>query len=168
MWLPRELYIKFEIRRLSVCNHVSVCFNRVFFPSLNTSLTAYIALQWSTLVILHGYNKGMDAAQVLPKLVEAQANLSSAAVASANKKLSRKVYTLLVHEWRMIKDIEVVYVENLMKLEIGNGAVILASLLIHYLVASKRNDLMEQLKVRRLNIAANQVPVVLDGLFVRR
>lgn len=115
---------------------------------MNTSLTAYVALKWSTLVILYGYNKEMDTTQILPKLIEAQANLSAAAVASADEKLSNKVYTLLAHEWTVMKDIEIIYVENLTKLEIGNGTIILASLLTKYLVVSKRNDLVEQLKVR--------------------
>lgn len=120
-----------------------------FSPSFNTSLTAYIALKWSTLVILYGYNEEIDTTQILPKLIEAQANLSAAAVASADEKLSNKIYTLLAHEWTVIKNIEIIYVENLTKLEIGNGTIILASLLTKYLVASKRNDLVEQLKVKK-------------------
>lgn len=104
-------------------------------------------MKWSTLVILYGYNKKPDTVQALPKLIEAQANLSAAALASADKKLSNKVYTLLAHEWTTIKDIEVTYLENLTKLEVGNGVIILASLLTQYLVATKRNDLVEQLKV---------------------
>ncbi|XP_011149210.1 eIF-2-alpha kinase activator GCN1 [Harpegnathos saltator] len=120
--------------------------------TLNTSLTAYIALKWSTLVILHGYNEEMDTTQILPKLIEAQANLSAAAVASNDERLSNKVYTLLAHEWTTIKNIEIIYVENLTKLEIGNGTIILASLLTKYLVASKRNDLVEQLKVNMIDI----------------
>jgi len=126
----------------------------MFFYSLNTSLTAYIALKWSTLVILHGYNKELDITQVLPKLIEAQANLSAAALASTDKKLTNKVYALLAYEWTTIKDIEVIYMQNLTKLEIGNGVVILASLLTRYLVTTKKDDLVEQLKVnlRKSNI----------------
>lgn len=119
----------------------------MFFPSRNTALTAYITLKWSTLVILYGYNKGLDTTQIFPKLIEAQANLSAAALASTDKKLANKVYTLLAHEWTTIKDMEIIYMENLTKLEVGNGVIILASLLTKYLVASKRNDLVEQLKV---------------------
>lgn len=114
---------------------------------MNTAITAYTALKWSTLVILHGYNKELDTTQILLRLIEAQANLSAAALASADKKLSEKVYTLLAHEWSAIEDIEVIYVDNLTKLEVGNGAIILASLLTKYLVAIKRNDLVDQLKV---------------------
>jgi len=121
---------------------------------LNTSLTAYIALKWSTLVILHGYHKELDIIQVLPKLIEAQANLSAAALASTDKKLANKVYTLLAYEWTTIKDIEIIYMQNLTKLEIGNGVVILASLLTRYLVTTKKNDLVEQLKV---NLRKNNI-----------
>lgn len=120
------------------------------FYSLNTSLTAYTALKWSNLVILHGYNKldNIEKNEFLAKLIEAQANLSSAALASVdNKKLANKVYTLFAHEWAAIKNIEVIYMENLTKLELGNGVIILASLLMKYLVAAKRHDLVEQLKV---------------------
>lgn len=121
----------------------------IFYVSLrsNTALTAYIALKWSTLVILHGYNKELDTSQILLRLIEAQANLSAAALAATDKKLSEKVYTLLAHEWTAINDIEVIYVDNLTKLELGNGVIILASLLSKYLVVTKRNDLVEQLKV---------------------
>lgn len=119
------------------------------FYSLNTSLTAYTALKWSNLVILHGYNEldNIEKNEFLAKLIEAQANLSSAALASVDKKLANKVYTLFAHEWAAIKNIEVIYVENLTKLELGNGVIILASLLMKYLVAAKRHDLVEQLKV---------------------
>lgn len=87
----------------------------------------------------------------LAKLIEAQANLSAAALASVNKKLANKVYTLLAHEWIAIVDIET-YAEHLTKLELGNGVIILASLLTRYLVATKRNDLVEQLKVSEIRI----------------
>ncbi|XP_012231678.1 stalled ribosome sensor GCN1 [Linepithema humile] len=113
--------------------------------TLNTARTAYIALQWSTLVILHTYTE-MWEITVLLRLIEAQANLSAAALASTDKKLSEKVYTLLAREWTTIKDvygIELFYVANLTKLEIGNGVIILASLLTKYLVAMKRDDLVE-------------------------
>lgn len=139
----------------------------MFLHSLNTALTAHTALKWSNLVILHGYNVILDNTEMneyLAKLIEAQANLSAAALASADKKLANKMYTLLAYEWSAIKvfqviyventyewsaikDIEVIYVENLTKLELGNGVIILASLLTKYLVATKRNDLVEQLKV---------------------
>jgi len=96
----------------------------------------------------------------LAKLIEAQANLSAAALASANKKLANKVYTLLAHEWVAIADIEI-YVGHLTKLELGNGVIILASLLTKYLVATKRNDLVEQLKVservHKLHLTAKQI-----------
>lgn len=81
------------------------------------------------------------------RLIEAQANLSAAALASADKKLTNKVYMLLAHEWTIATGIEVIYVENLRKLELGNGVIILASLLTRYLVI-KRDDLIERLKVR--------------------
>jgi len=115
---------------------------------LNTALTAYIALKWSTLLIFYGYNEHrmIQIDESLAKLIEAQANLSAAALASANKKLANKVYTLLAHEWVAIADIEI-YVGHLTKLELGNGVIILASLLTKYLVTTKRNDLVEQLKV---------------------
>lgn len=116
---------------------------------MNTSLTAYTALKWSNLIILYGYNEldNTEKNEFLAKLIEAQANLSSAALASVDKKLANKVYTLFAHEWTSIKNIEVIYVENLTKLELSNGVIILASLLMKYLVAAKRNDLIEQLKV---------------------
>lgn len=87
----------------------------------------------------------------LAKLIEAQANLSAAALASADKKLANKVYTLLAHEWVAIADIET-YAGHLTKLELGNGVIILASLLTRYLVSTKRNDLVEQLKVSKIRV----------------
>lgn len=121
--------------------------------SLNTARTAYIALKWSTLLIFHGYNEHhiTQIDESLAKLIEAQANLSAAALASADKKLVNKVYTLLAHEWVAIADIEI-YVGHLTKLELGNGVIILASLLTRYLVATKRNDLVEQLKVSEIRV----------------
>lgn len=120
--------------------------------TLNTALTAYIALKWSTLLICYGYNERrvteMD--EHLVKLIEAQANLSAAALASADKKLANKVYTLLAHEWIAITDIEA-YAGHLTKLELGNGVIILSSLLTKYLVITKRNDLVEQLKTNMID-----------------
>jgi len=87
----------------------------------------------------------------LAKLIEAQANLSAAALAPGNKKLANKVYTLLAHEWVAITDIDT-YVNHLTKLELGNGVIILASLLTRYLVTTKRNDLVEQLKVSKIKV----------------
>ncbi|XP_011647093.1 eIF-2-alpha kinase activator GCN1 [Pogonomyrmex barbatus] len=122
-------------------------------PTLNTALTAYIALKWSTLLIFHGYNEHhvtqMD--ESLAKLIEAQANLSAAALASADKKLTNKVYTLLAHEWVAIANIET-YAGHLTKLELGNGVIILASLLTRYLVTTKRSDLVEQLKTNMIDV----------------
>lgn len=119
---------------------------------MNTALTAYIALKWSTLLIFHGYHEHLiQMDESLAKLIEAQANLSAAALASADKKLANKVYMLLAHEWEAIKDIEP-YVEHLIKLELGNGVIILASLLTKYLVATKKNDLVEHLKVSETRI----------------
>lgn len=115
--------------------------------SLNTALTAYLTLKWSTLVILHGINKNFENCTELAKLIEAQANLSAASLASTDKKLSDKTYTLLAHEWSSVKDIEIKYVETLVKLEIGNGVIVLASLLTKYLVNTKKGELIEQLKV---------------------
>ncbi|KAF7417549.1 hypothetical protein HZH68_000202 [Vespula germanica] len=115
-------------------------------PTLNTALTAYLTLKWSTLVILHGINKNFENCTELAKLIEAQANLSAASLASTDKKLSDKTYTLLAHEWSSVKDIEIKYVETLVKLEIGNGVIVLASLLTKYLVNTKKGELIEQLK----------------------
>ncbi|KAI4488580.1 hypothetical protein M0802_011470 [Mischocyttarus mexicanus] len=114
--------------------------------TLNTSLTAYLALKWSTLVILHGINKNFENCTDLAKLIEAQANLSAASLASMDKKMSYKTYALLAHEWSSVKDIEIKYVETLVKLEIGNGVIVLASLLTKYLVNTKKSELIEQLK----------------------
>lgn len=115
--------------------------------SLNTALTAYLTLKWSTLVILYGINKNIENCAELAKLIEAQANLSAASLASTDKKLTDKTYTLLAHEWSSVKDIEIKYVETLVKLEIGNGVIVLASLLTKYLVNAKKSELIEQLKV---------------------
>ena len=114
---------------------------------MNTSLTAYLALKWSTLIILHGYKSNSDMNSELPKLIEAQANLSAAALASMDKKLTNKVYVLLAHQWSSVKDIDIVYLETLTKLEAGNGVIVLASLLTMYLVNAKKSDLVVKLKV---------------------
>lgn len=114
---------------------------------MNTSLTAYLALKWSTLIILYGYKSNSDMNSELPKLIEAQANLSAAALASMDKKLTNKVYVLLAHQWSSVEDIDIVYLETLTKLETGNGVIVLASLLTMYLVDAKKSDLVVKLKV---------------------
>ncbi|XP_076383364.1 lethal (3) 80Fj [Megalopta genalis] len=121
--------------------------HKTVVPTLSTALTAYLALKWSTLVILHGYKNNADIDIELPKLIEAQADLSAAALASMDTKLSRKVYALLAHQWSNIKDIETAYVETLAKFEVGNGVIVLASLLTKYLVIAKKSELVGKLKV---------------------
>ncbi|XP_043511247.1 eIF-2-alpha kinase activator GCN1 [Frieseomelitta varia] len=120
-------------------------------PTTNTSLTAYLALKWSTLIILHGYKSNSDMNSELPKLIEAQANLSAAALASMDKKLTNKVYVLLAHQWSSVKDIDIVYLETLTKLEAGNGVIVLASLLTMYLVDAKKSDLVVKLKTNTID-----------------
>lgn len=115
--------------------------------SLNTALTADIALKWSTLIILYGYKSNSNISIELPKLIEAQANLSAAALAPMNKKLAEKVYVLLAYEWSSVENIEIIYLDTLTKLEVGNGVIVLASLLTKYLVSTKKSDLVGKLKV---------------------
>ena len=118
------------------------------FYSHNTALTAYLSLKWSTLIILHGIGKGPESDySELPKLIEAQANLSAASLASGDSKLSRKVFSLLMNEWNAVSSIQEKYVENLSSLEASNGVIVLASLLMKYLVQSKQDELAEKLKV---------------------
>lgn len=63
-------------------------------------------------------------------------------------KLADKVYTLLAYQWHIsMKDIETSYVETLAKLEVGNGVIVLASLLTKYLVNTKKSELVGKLKV---------------------
>lgn len=81
------------------------------------------------------------------RLIEGQANLSAAALASSHKRLSEKVYTLLSHEWAIIENIEEKYIEVLKDLEPGNGVIVLASLLMKFLVHKKETDLVDKLKV---------------------
>ncbi|CAL7933790.1 unnamed protein product [Xylocopa violacea] len=120
-------------------------------PTLNTSLTAYLALKWSTLIVLHGHRSNSNMNSELPKLIEAQANLSAAALASMDKKLTEKVYVLLAHQWSNVKDIEIVYLETLTKLEVGNGVIVLASLLTKYLVNTKKSELVVKLKTNTID-----------------
>ena len=115
-------------------------------PTLNTALTADIALKWSTLIILYGYKSNSNISIELPKLIEAQANLSAAALAPMNKKLAEKVYVLLAYGWSSVENIEIVYLDTLTKLEVGNGVIVLASLLTRYLVSTKKSDLVGKLK----------------------
>ncbi|XP_033358048.1 eIF-2-alpha kinase activator GCN1 [Bombus vosnesenskii] len=120
-------------------------------PTLNTALTAYLALKWSTLIVLHGNKSNSDINPELPKLIEAQANLSAAALASMDKKLTQKVYVLLAHQWLSVKDIDIVYLETLTKLEVGNGVIVLASLLTKYLVNAKKSELVVKLKTNTID-----------------
>ncbi|XP_076236761.1 lethal (3) 80Fj [Calliopsis andreniformis] len=115
-------------------------------PTLNTALTAYLALKWSTLIILYGYKSNLDINTELPKLIEAQANLSAAASAPMDDKLTEKVYVLLAHQWSSIIDTETVYLDTLIKLEVGNGIIVLASLLTRYLVSAKKSESVTKLK----------------------
>nr|XP_031848654.1 eIF-2-alpha kinase activator GCN1 isoform X2 [Nomia melanderi] len=121
--------------------------HKAVVPTLNTALTAYLALKWSRLIILHGHKNNTDINTELPKLIEAQADLSAAALASMDVKLADKVYTLLAHQWSSIKNIETSYVETLAKLEVGNGVIVLASLLTKYLVNAKKSELVGKLKL---------------------
>lgn len=127
---------------------------KYLFCSKNTAITAYITLKWSTLVFLHGYNEKLDVSQILPKLTEAQANLSAAVLTStyfSHKKLKNKMYKLLQYQWTSVKSLKTEelenYMENLTKLEINNGVIILAIFFMFYLSKIGRNNLMEQLKV---------------------
>lgn len=104
-------------------------------------------MKWSTLIVLYGYKNNSGINAELPKLIEAQANLSAAAVASMDKKLMEKVYILLANQWSSVTDIDIVYLETLTKLEVGNGVIVLASLLTKYLVSAKKIDLVGKLKV---------------------
>ncbi|XP_012272971.1 eIF-2-alpha kinase activator GCN1 [Orussus abietinus] len=116
-------------------------------PTYSTAATAYTALKWSTLIILYGINKGSEATQSeLPKLIEAQANLSAAAIASGNKKLRDKVYSLLKHQWTVVEGLEDKYADMLTKMEAGNGVIVLTSLLIKHLVATDKCAQVEKLK----------------------
>ncbi|XP_034188694.1 lethal (3) 80Fj [Osmia lignaria lignaria] len=121
-------------------------------PTLNTALTAYLTLKWSTLVILYGHKSNTDVNTELPKLIEAQANLSAAALAAMDKKLTEKVYILLAHQWSSVKEIEIEYLETLTKLEVGNGVIVLASLLTRYLVNTKKSELVGKLKVEIIDV----------------
>ncbi|XP_017884303.1 eIF-2-alpha kinase activator GCN1 [Ceratina calcarata] len=122
-------------------------------PTRNTALTAYLALKWSTLIVLHGYKIKTSVITVeLPKLIEAQANLSAAALASMDKKLTEKVQDLLTNQWSHIADIEVIYLETLTKFEVGNGVIVLASLLTKYLVNAKKSELIIRLKANIIDI----------------
>lgn len=116
---------------------------------MNTALTAYLALKWSTLITLYGSKHKADFSIELPKLVEAQANLTAAALATMDKKLSEKVYVLLACQWSHVKSIETAYLEALVKLEVGNGIIVLASLLTKYLVNAKKSELVVKLKVNQ-------------------
>ncbi|XP_043262082.1 eIF-2-alpha kinase activator GCN1 [Colletes gigas] len=120
-------------------------------PTLNTAVTAYLALKWSTLIILYGSKNNADIIE-LPKLVEVQANLSAAALATMDKKLAEKVYVLLAHQWSNVKDIETAYLDALIKLEVGNGIIILASLLTKYLVNAKKSELVGKLKANIIDV----------------
>ncbi|XP_012138450.2 lethal (3) 80Fj isoform X1 [Megachile rotundata] len=121
-------------------------------PTLNTALTAYLTLKWSTLIVLYGYKNNLDINAELPKLIEVQANLSAAALASMDKKLTEKVYILLAHQWSTVKDIDIIYLETLTKLEVGNGVIVLASLLTRYLVNAKKSELIGKLKVDIIDV----------------
>lgn len=124
---------------------------------MNTALTAYLTLKWSTLVILYGHKSNADINTELPKLIEAQANLSAAALAAMDKKLTEKVYILLAHQWSSVKEIEIKYLETLTKLEVGNGVIVLASLLTRYLVHTKKSELVGKLKVSFVEICIGWV-----------
>ncbi|XP_046621828.1 eIF-2-alpha kinase activator GCN1 isoform X1 [Neodiprion virginianus] len=121
-------------------------------PTLNTSLTAYLTLKWSGLVLVHGINKGSESCYAeLSKLVEAQASLTAGALACGDKKLSEKVYRLLTHGWKTVKGIDEKYVDILLKAEVSTGLVVLASLLIKYLIHTKKDSLADKLKTNVLD-----------------
>lgn len=124
-------------------------------------MTAHLALKWSTLIVLHGISKGPESNySELPKLIEAQANLSASALASGDAKLSRKVLTLLVNQWNAVSGIQEKYVENLSSLEASSGVIVLSSLLMKYLVESKQDELAEKLKVSFLILRKNHSYII--------
>ena len=114
--------------------------------SKNTSLSAYLTLKWSTLVVRHATN--LD--EHLPKLIEAQGYLSAAALASVDKKLNDKVYALLRCQWKHanVEGIDKKYADILSKQETSNGLVVIASLLTKYLVSINAINLVDTFKVR--------------------
>lgn len=100
------------------------------------------------MIFLHGAKEldNLDNSD-LSKLIEAQAVLSSAALAARDKKLTKKVELLFSHQWKTVKNnIEEKYVDVLIAAEPNEGVVALAGLLTTYLIASDKADLIEKLK----------------------
>ncbi|CAD6206845.1 GSCOCG00010099001-RA-CDS, partial [Cotesia congregata] len=114
-------------------------------PTFSTSLTAYQVLKWTSLVIT-AIPEDLSTHTESQKLIEAQASLSAAAVASANASLSKKVYSLLTQLWNSTKNSEKIYITNLSKMEPSNGVIVLSSLLIKHLVSQKKDELIDPFK----------------------
>ncbi|XP_008548705.1 eIF-2-alpha kinase activator GCN1 [Microplitis demolitor] len=114
-------------------------------PTLSTSLTAYLSLKWTTLVINAMPRGHLSSHPECQKLLEAQASLSAAALAY-NNLLSEKVYKLLSHLWKSTENAEEIYISNLSKMEPTNGVIVLSSLLIKHLVAVKKEELIDPFK----------------------
>lgn len=117
----------------------------------NTTLSAYLALKWSTLIVKHAMSKD-SAVDELPKLIEAQANLCTSAIAAADKKLNDKVYSLLSRLWKAPGNTHQKYIEILCKLEASNGVIVLASLLTKFLVSNDKANLIDTYKAKTTNL----------------
>lgn len=118
----------------------------------NTAASAYIILRWSSLIFLYGAKELASDNSDLPKLIEAQAKLTAATLAARDRKLSRKVDLLFAHEWKFLKNnTEEKYVDVLIAAEANEGVVALSGLLITYLIASDKKDLIDKLKTGVLN-----------------
>lgn len=107
-----------------------------------------MVLKWSSLIFLHGDKELNNSDNSdLPKLIEAQAILSAAALAARNKKLRKKVEALFTYQWKIAKtNVDQQYVDTLISAEANEGVIALSGLLTTYLIASDKADLVDKLK----------------------
>ncbi|XP_014216178.1 eIF-2-alpha kinase activator GCN1 [Copidosoma floridanum] len=138
------------IKHLTAVVSEQAVWHKNVIPTYNTAASAYIVLKWSSLIFLHGNSEfdSSDNKSDLSKLIEAQAVLSAAALAARDRKLKKKVESLFTYEWNKVeKDVEEKYVNVLINAEASEGLVALAGLLTTYLIAAKKNELSDKLKI---------------------
>ncbi|KAK0092981.1 hypothetical protein PV326_000188 [Microctonus aethiopoides] len=115
-------------------------------PTLNTSTTAYLVLKWSALIINAIGADLFTTYSEHHKLIESQAILTAAALACGNKKLNEKVHLLLTAMWKSNTNLEIIYGNELSKIEANNGVIVFASQLTKHLVTIDKCELINSFK----------------------
>ncbi|KAK0174572.1 hypothetical protein PV327_010330 [Microctonus hyperodae] len=137
---------KFTVKHMTSIIIEQALWHQNVVPTLNTSTTAYLVLKWSALIINAIGTELFPTYSEYNKLIESQATLTAAALACGNKKLNKKVHTLLTTMWKSNENLEIIYGNELTKIEANNGVIVFASQLTKHLISIEKYELINSFK----------------------